>query len=298
MKKRLTRSLAAAAVLAAAILAVHGPVVYGSKDVRQRAPAGQLLRVTFFSPALEQRRAYLIYLPPGYAAAAARGQRFPVFYFLHGSPASPTSVVNGARLVANYDVLLHAHRIRPFLMVMPDGRNGTQTSDTEWANTRHDGRYASFVMDVVHAVDARWATIPQRQDRMIAGFSEGAYAALNLSLHDLAPFGSLEAWSGYTSESDTAGPFAREPLALIHANEPNLYLQQVAGEVRRMGLRAYLYTGKSDSSRRQVAAYAHELRAAGAKVTFTVFPGGHNWRVWRAHSMLMVEWASKVLSSS
>ncbi len=305
MKKRLALSLAAGVILAAAIVAIHGEVVYGHKIVHDRhvtvvprppkgVASGQLLRVRFFSPALGQRRAYLIYLPPGYVAAAARGQRFPVFYFLHGSPASPASIFN-AKIGVDYDVLLHEHRIKPFLMVMPDGRDGSSASDTEWANTRDDGRYGSFVMDVVHTVDVRWATIPHRKDRMIAGFSEGAYAALNLSLHDLGTFGSLESWSGYTFESDRAAPFAGEPLALVRANEPNWYLQTVADQVRRLGLRAYLYTGARDSSRRQVAAYAHELRAAGASVTFSVFPGGHNWRVWRAHADLMLEWASKVL---
>src|SRR5581483_5110591 len=158
---------------------------------------GRLLHASFFSRALGQRRSYLIYLPPGYAAAAARGRHYPVYYFLHGSPGRPSLAFTVARIGVVYDVLLHEHRIRPFLVVVPDGRHGTYRSDTEWANTRARGRYGSFVMDVVHAVDSRWATIPKRRDRMLAGYSEGAYAALNLSLHHLGTFGSLESWSGY-----------------------------------------------------------------------------------------------------
>ena len=306
-RRRLTRYLTFAAVLAWAAWGVHGSLVYGSNYYKYRGfppptdpkgvPVGRLVHVSFYSPALGQRRSYLIYLPPGYRKAAAHGHRFPVYYFMHGSPGRPIAPFLVARIGVVYDVLLHQHRIKPFLMVMPDGRNGTLKSDTEWANTVGAGRYGSFVTDVVHAVDSRWATIPKRQDRMIAGYSEGAYAALNLSLHDLGTFGSLESWSGYTHEQANSGPFAGEPLAAIRANEPNLYLPRVAARVRRLGLRAYLYTGIHDHSRRQVISYGRELRAAGAKVTLSLFPGGHNWRMWREHTPQMLLWASKVFGS-
>ena len=51
--------------------------------------AGRLLRSRFHSPALRGEHEYDLYLPPGYAAAAAAGQRFPVVYLLHGAPGWP-----------------------------------------------------------------------------------------------------------------------------------------------------------------------------------------------------------------
>ncbi len=185
--------------------------------------AGKVVKVNFFSPALGRRRSYLIYLPPGYSAAAARGTRFPVLYFLHGSPGWPSLVLNAGHLGVDADVLLHQHRIRPFLIVMPDGRNGTFRSDTEWANTRH-GRYEGFVLDVVRAVDSRWSTIANRGGRALSGNSEGAYAAINLTLRDLNTFAVAESWSGYVKPTVKNGPFAGEPAAQIAANDPALYL--------------------------------------------------------------------------
>ena len=303
----LTRRLAAAAVVGWAVWGVHGSLVYGSNYYKYRGfpppsnpkgvAVGRLEQVRFHSQALGQRRSYLIYLPPGYSKAVAQGRRFPVYYFLHGSPGRPIGSFNIARIGVVYDVLLHEHRIKPFLMVMPDGRDGTFRSDTEWADTARTGNYGSFVTDVVHAVDARWATIPKRKDRMIAGYSEGGYAALNLSLHDLGTFGSLESWSGYTHQAASSGPFAGEPRAAIQANEPNLYLPRGAAKVRRLGLRAYMYTETNDHSRGQVVSYARELRAAGANVTLSVFPGHHNWRTWRIHTPQMLLWASKTFGS-
>jgi enterochelin esterase-like enzyme len=304
MGKRRTYAVVAAALLVWVVVGVHSATVYGTSYVRYRGfppprtpkgiTPGRLVHVHLFSRALGEWRSYLIYLPPGYERAAAVGQRFPVFYFLHGSPSSPGIVFNAGRIGVDYDVLLHKHLIKPFLMVMPDGRNGTFMSDTEWANTFRDGPYGSFVMDVVHAVDSRWATIPKRQDRMIAGFSEGAYAAMNLTLHHLSTFGSLESWSGYTRETDIGGPFGGMPLAYVQANEPNLYLPQVARHVRRLGLHAYLYTGTRDREAPQTIRYAYELAHAGGTVMLSVFRGGHDWRVWRDHAPLMLEWASQV----
>ena len=277
-------------------------MVYGTNYDRYRGfpppvnpkgvPAGRLRGAHFYSKALGERRSYLIYLPPGYSAAIRRGERFPVMYFLHGSPGKPEIVYNAAGIAVRYDVLLHEHRIKPFLMVMPDGRvNGHSHSDTEWANTP-SGRYGSFVTDVVHAVDARWATIPKRKDRMIAGYSEGAYAALNLSLHQLGTFGSLESWSGYTAQTAT-GPFAGASPSTVAANEPNMYLPHVQAKLKRLGLRSYLYSGTHEKALGEMISYSGQLQKAGAKVTFSIFPGYHDWALWRRQTPRMLQWASK-----
>ncbi len=48
------------------------------------------------------------------------------------------------------------------IMVFPDGRIGDSTySDSEWANTP-SGAYVGYVVNVVHDVDQRFATIPRR----------------------------------------------------------------------------------------------------------------------------------------
>ena len=295
-----------AVVLAAwAAVGIYGVTSYGHNYYRFRGfpaprtpsgvPAGRVVNVSFFSRALGQRRSYLIYLPPGYSRAAAKGRRFPVLYFLHGSPGWPSLVLNAGRLGVDANILIQEERIRPFLIVMPDGRNGTFRSDTEWADTKH-GRYESFVLDVVHAVDSRWSTVATRGGRALSGNSEGAYAALNLSLRHPDVFSVAESWSGYVKPTVKNGPFAGEPKSLIAANDPALYLSQVAPRLRRLPIHAYIYTGSTDHSARQIGDFASRLRTARADVTFSLFPGGHNWRVWRAHAPLMLEYASRWLA--
>jgi enterochelin esterase-like enzyme len=242
------------------------------------------------SDALGGERSYDIYLPPGYAAAAARGRRFGVLYLLHGAPGSPRLFVNAGALGVAIDTLTARHAIRRFLVVMPDGRDGSFASDTEWADTAH-GRYESFVLDVVRAVDARWPTIADRAHRVIAGNSEGGYAAANIALRQPATFGSFEGWSGYYRQT-RSGVFKHASAAQLRANSPIDVARAQRAKLARLPLRAYVYGGRDDPATADLQPLASALRAAGARVTEQLLPGRHDWRLWRAQTPAMMRWAA------
>jgi enterochelin esterase-like enzyme len=256
-------------------------------------PHGTLVHVHFHSRALGHRRSYLIYLPPGYRRAAAEGRRYPVLYLLHAPVGQGRNYVQTGGLDVRVDKLLARHRMRPFITVIPIAHSPFGT-DHEWANTS-SGPYESFVLDTVRAVDARWATRRDRADRMLAGLSAGAYGAVNITLHHLATFGSFESWSGYFTQTPTDA-FKGASRALLHFNDPTRYLPTVAGQLRRLGLHAYLYQGVHDDVPvSDMLAFAHQLRADGAHVRTAVYAGKHNWTLWRARFSPMLEYAGKVL---
>jgi enterochelin esterase-like enzyme len=257
--------------------------------------AGRLEHVTFRSAALGATRGYDIYLPPGYATAAAAGERFGVMYLLHGSPGWPRLFMNAGALGTAMDTLVAQHRIRPFLVVMPDGRDGSFTSDTEWADTAH-GRYEAFALDVVRAVDNRWPTIADRAHRLLAGNSEGAYAAANIALRHPSMFGGFEAWSGYFRQTPT-GVFAHASSAALADNSPIDLATRMRAHHAATGLRAFLYGGAQDPDTRQLEPFATVLRAAGARVDARVMPGGHDWRLWREQTPAMLKWAATTMGA-
>jgi len=255
--------------------------------------AGTVKTFSFYSPALGQTRHYDVYLPPGYSAGGDR--RYGVMYLLHGAPGSPrTFIAAGAAGVA-LDTLVAQRAISPFLIVMPDGHDGSFASDTEWADTAH-GRYESFVLDVVRDVDRRFPTVADRRRRVIAGNSEGAYAAANLGLRHLRTFGALEAWSGYYQQTRT-GVFANSTPAAVRSYSPADTVRGLHRQIARLPLRAYLYAGAQDPDVVQLAPFAAELRAAGAHVEARVLPGRHDWRLWRAQTPAMLRWASAAMAS-
>jgi S-formylglutathione hydrolase FrmB len=254
--------------------------------------AGRFVQVHFYSAALHQRRSYLVYLPPGYARAAAHGRRFPVLYLLHAPPGRPDGYVLAGGLGMRADTLIAGKRIQPFLAVLPYGKSGTLGNDTEWANTKV-GRYENFVLDTVRAVDSRWATKPQRGYRAIAGLSEGAYGATNIALHHPRVFSVFESWSGYFEQTATL-PFAGASAAELRANSPSAYLPTIASRIRHLPMRAYLYQGRHDGyPAAKLVGFTYELRAAGVRVRYSLHSGGHNWQLWRSQMGPMLTFASQ-----
>ncbi|GAC1530798.1 MAG: alpha/beta hydrolase family protein [Thermoleophilaceae bacterium] len=293
--------MVALACLAWVAAGVYGVVAYGHNyyTFRGFSPPvdppgvrhGTLLKEHFYSPSMHQRRSYLIYQPPGYAAAVAHGRRFPVLYLLHGSPGGGSLFIDAAGVGVALDRLVAAHRVRPFLIVMPGGSDGTFRSDTEWADTPH-GRYESLALDAVRAVDARWPTIPDRRHRGLAGDSEGAYAAVNIGLRHLDDFSVAESWSGYFIQK-ARGPFAGVPRAIVAANSPLLYVRALKPRLRLLPFHAFIYTGRRERAAPGSRDFSKRLRQAGGDARFELFRGGHNWRLWRAEAPLMLDYAAR-----
>jgi enterochelin esterase-like enzyme len=251
---------------------------------------GRRMVVQFYSPALKRTSRYLIYLPPGYSALAAAGRRFPVLYMLHGAPGKPELFFNAGHLGVDLDVLLDKHLIVPMLVVAPYGQTGFH-DDNEWANTPLRGPYESYVLDAVRAVDASWPTIRNRGHRVLAGNSEGAYAAGNLTLRHLGLFENFESWSGYFEQTGH-GAFRKASAARVAANSPIGYVTAMRDALRRHPVHAFIYTGRKDKSAAQVELFAARLRAVGGHVIYAKYRGRHEWRLWREQSPRSLLWAS------
>ena len=277
---------------------VHSYAIYRGFPVPSTPagiPQGRLETVSFRSPAIGRTSRYLVYLPPGYSRAAARGKRFPVLYLLHGYPGKMPVFVNVGAVHVAANVGIAHHTMPPMILVMPGGKSGVLGADTEWADTP-SGRWMSYVTDVVHDVDHRFVTMPGRQHRGIAGDSEGAFGAVNIALHHLELFSVLESWGGYFTETPT-GVFNGASPAVLRANSPAAYVGSLAPSIRRLGLRAWLFQGRTDTqSPAQIEAFSAALHRAGADVKLGFFPGGHDWGLFRAQTPRMLAAAGRWFS--
>ncbi len=254
-------------------------------------PAGTFSSGVFYSHTLHRRADYGVYLPPHYAEQAAAGRRFSTLYMLHAPVGLPFGVFNAGALAVSADELTHSHRIRPMIIVDPVARTSRFANDTEWADARA-GRYDAFVAELAHVIDRRYATIADRQHRGVGGLSMGGYGAVNVALHHPRLFSVAESWSGYYTQTPT-GPFAGLSAARLADNSPLVKVERVAPAIRRLGLRAFVYQGNHDDvPARTMIAFAHELRRAGGVARYAVYPGKHNWRLWRAHIPQMLLAAS------
>lgn len=297
--RTLRRSVAGALLLGWLAVAAIGAYGYwqsyyvsrGFAPVRRvpNSTAGHNVLVRFHSEALGRVADYYAYLPPHYDPAR---HRYPVYYLLHGTPGRPQGYYAIAHIGTRLDNLIALHRVHPMIMVFPDGRiGGSSFSDSEWANTP-SGAYESYVADVVHDVDRRFATRPGRRHRVIAGFSAGAYGAINIALHRLALFGAVQVWSGYFVQH-RAGVFAHADPATLAYNSPALYVRGLARPLRRFPLSVYMFVGRGDHASRQIRAMDEAMLAVGIHAGYHIYAGGHDWQLWNTHVDAMLVRASK-----
>jgi enterochelin esterase-like enzyme len=223
------------------------------------------------SQALHGDGSFLVYLPPGYASTAAR---YPVIYLLHGNGQTDSSFLR-IGMQGTLDRLIARHTIPPTIAVMIQGGSGTNN----WLNHGDTG-YESYMLEVQHLIDRMLPTIPTRGARAIVGYSMGGYGAMHLALTHPQTFAAVESWLGFFNGLD----------GQLRADRPT---------ISRLGLRAYVYGGASDSiaDPAENAPFAAALRAAGADAHSAVYPGEHDFATLESHLEHMLAFAGRGLSA-
>lgn len=264
--------------LAACLCAVLALGVSGSGSA---AGTSHALEAGFPSRALRGTLRLEIVLPSGYASST---RRYPVVYFLHGLPASPYAFRGVGFLERGLDRL----GSRAILVAPQGARDGD--SDPEYLDWGPGRNWETAVgEELPRYVDAHFRTIRDRRGRALVGLSAGGYGATLIAFHHLDRFGVVESWSGYFHPTDPSGtkPLARGPDASAHA-----FVRRLRVDERRRPTFLAFYVGREDRRfRAENELLDRELRAAGVRHVFHVYPGGHEQTVWIAHAEQWLELA-------
>jgi enterochelin esterase-like enzyme len=266
-------------------------VTVGHRKVRRTVPTATVERLALPAPSLGGwlDRTFVV-LPPGYRSHPT--QRYPVLYLLHGSPGESTGLLDALGFLPTYETLLAEGRIRPIIVVLPDGARGF-FGDTEWANgIRPDSGWETFVAaTLVDDIDHRFRAIDAGWARGIAGLSEGGYGALNIGLHHSGEFHLIESWSGYATADHITAIFGTSERRLAY-NSPIDQLPRLASTLRARHDYIWAYIGSDDSLLDNNLRLAAVLRSLRIPHRFQVLPGGHSWDLWRAMLPEALETAS------
>ena len=277
------------------------PVATNTDKPHQLADHGTVEKVSVAGPVsgIEARDTY-VYLPPQYFDPDQRDERFPVLYFLHGSPGVSLDWIRAGSLDRTMDDLLAKHEVAPFIVVMPDV-NGGYRRDTECEDIIPAGPRTQtyLVTDVVDYVDANYRTIPGRGARVVGGLSTGGYCALNLVLRHQDVFSGIVSHSGYDRPDHNlyTGDLFGSDRQAERANTPSQYLPTIP-LTKPLGV--YLDVGASDNgSRAESVDLQRIFERRGIPVTFHDFPDeSHNWSVWKHNLSSSLPWVSAWFSSA
>ncbi len=272
--------------LAAAVLASKG-------STRPAAPGPpQTTSIVCPSRALGGTMPTLVYLPAGYSASSSH--RYPVVYFLHGLPASPSSYTANAFVAAS---LAAAHQRA--IVVAPQGARDVD-SDREYLDWDAAEDWPTAIsQDLPSCIDHRFHTIANRYGRALVGLSAGGYGAMNIGLRHLDRFGAVQSWSGYFVATDPSGDHVLDlgsaqanAAATVPRGQPlKSMLQSLPTQI---GFYVGLQDGRFLAMNRQ---YDAALNRSGIAHIFHAYPGGHTTALWSSQAPTWLSWALQYLNA-
>jgi xylan 1,4-beta-xylosidase len=243
---------------------ITNPVPQGFDVVRTDIPHGKIDTITWFSETVGNNRNAVIYTPPGFS----NEKKYPVLYLLHGIGGDEFEWLNGAQPQIIFDNLYAENKMKPMIVVMPNGR--AMKDDRATGNVFAPEKQEAFARfekdllnDLIPFIEKNYPVIKDREHRAIAGLSMGGGQSLNFGLGHLDKF----AWIGGFSSA----PNTKSPQELL----PN------PGEANEKLKLLWLSCGNKDRLINISNRTSNYLEENNVPHRFEIYDGDHDFEVWK-----------------
>lgn len=261
-------------------------------------PHGEIHIVWYDSKTLGMQRRLHIYTPPGYDTSHLK---YPVLYLIHGRTQDDATWSTQLRAGFILDNLLAAGKIKPMIVVMPNGATNPNPDRPDSDNTPaglaaravyavndRDAFLRDLVDDIIPYVEANYRALPTREDRAIAGLSFGGSESLWAGTSHLDKFG----WIGVFSMGIQGGSHAR-PNAIAGSGSdgpPAEFVKANAGffsdsrKTNKMVKLFWIGVGKDDNIVSDGPKLLSDtLTAHDIRNQFHQSDGGHDMANWQVY---------------
>lgn len=242
-----------------------GDGYYAMKDV----PHGEIRIQSFFSKVTNSWRRVFIYTPPGYDKN--QNEKYPVLYILHGGGEDESGWSMQGKTNFILDNLIAEGKAKPMIIVMPDANIGPAGFGSFGA-----GNLQMFDKELKESVipftESNFRVKKDAANRALAGLSMGGIYTLHTGVQNSDMFSSLGVFSsGWILPSlqevaDSEYKFMNDNKEKINSNIKNFWIS--------MG-------GKEDIAYKNCQVMMKKLDELGIKYSYSEYPGGHTWPVWR-----------------
>jgi len=247
---------------------IPGPPVnfFAWRDV----PHGTVHVHHYYSKAVHANRRVHVYTPPGYESSK---DAFPVLYLLHGSGDTDAEWATVGRAGMIADNLLTDGRVRPMIIVMPDG-HAVKTGDRAARSRNTELFEADLMGDILPLVEKTYRVQADRGSRAIAGLSMGGAQTLNISLRHLDKFAYIGVFSsGIFGSSGSTDEFKKQHAAVLSKG----------AEWNKQIRLFWVGIGKDDFLLESNNSMLAVLKESGIQTDFRLTDGGHVWKNWRIY---------------
>ncbi len=255
----------------------------------QNVPHGQVREVWYESKITGSWRHALVYLPPGYDTQTK--QRYPVLYLQHGGGEDETGWIRQGRANFILDNCIASSRCKPMIVVMaygyarragytPPDLTGKPFGSPEMLKAMQD-MASTFEDDVTQAlipfVDKTFRTLPDRDNRAMAGLSMGGMQTFQVTLNHLDLFSHIGGFSG------AGGPLVLGDRKL----DPKVDYNGVFADPRDFAKKVHVLwlgvgTTEPERMREGIRRFHRSLEEADIQHVYVESEGtDHEWQTWR-----------------
>ncbi|MEI9944489.1 MAG: alpha/beta hydrolase-fold protein [Chitinophagaceae bacterium] len=234
---------------------------YGTRNV----PHGDIRIKKYFSSVTNSWRQFYIYTPPGYDSIIAA--KYPVLYILHGGGEDQRGWATQGKTDLIIDNLIADKKAKPMLVVMVDGNfSGGGFGDQSLRTFESELKNA-----VIPFVEKNYRAETGGKNRALAGLSMGGLQTLYAGVRNTDMFNYLGVFSsGWFANqpalSDPQYEFMKGNVSTINSNLKSFWIS--------MG-------GKTDIAYDNCKVMMGKFDEMGIKYSYSEYPGGHTWPVWR-----------------
>ncbi|UPQ76204.1 alpha/beta hydrolase [Chryseobacterium nepalense] len=245
----------------------------GFDQIKQNIPHGKIDSIQYPSKTVGTVRKALIYTPPGFN----KNKKYPVLYLLHGIGGDEKEWYKNGTPQIIIDNLYSEGKLTPMIVVLPNGR--AMKDDRATGNIMAKDKVEAFATfekdllnDLIPFVEKKFPVKKDRENRALAGLSMGGIYTLHTGVQNSDMFSSLGVFSsGWILPSlqevaDSEYKFMNDNKEKINSNIKNFWIS--------MG-------GKEDIAYKNCQVMMKKLDELGIKYSYSEYPGGHTWSVWR-----------------
>lgn len=237
-----------------------GDSIYAVRNV----PHGEIRMKRYYSTVFKSWRRFFIYTPAGYDENSTT--KYPVLYLIHGGGEDERGWAEQGKTDLIMDNLLAAKKAKPMLIVMVDGN-----APGVGINGSYYELFRSEMKDcIIPFVEKTYKAAKDPGMRALAGLSMGGLQTLHAGIFDSQLYSSMgvfsSGWFQTQNNTNEDFEFLKKNMNVFKANNKLLWIA--------MG-------GKEDIAYQNCQNMLTKLGGIGIKFTYSEYPGGHTWPVWR-----------------
>jgi len=240
----------------------EGDDYYQVKNV----PHGEIRIKRYYSGVTNSWRRFYIYTPPGYDMNP--GEKYPVLYLLHGGGEDERGWATQGKTDLILDNLIAEKKATPMLVVMLDGNVVLPGFGEDFLRLSE----AELKQCVIPFVENNYRAKTDANNRALAGLSMGGIQTLYAGVRNTEVFSYLGVFSSgwimpiQSSIANAEYEYIKNNSDLINNNLKELWIA--------MG-------GKEDIAYNNCQVMLSKFDEMKIKYTYSEYPGGHTWPVWR-----------------